>query len=830
MSTPIGSRPVPPPDHSGFFDKLKEGGHNFKKLSLFEKVVTVTATIFASIPTIFIGGFFTFIACSNYFADRHVKKVDLAGSTSDSKAIQKAEKTDRKAQETFNGKSLRASAGDLLVKEAEKLKSRINSLTNQVKELDLDSSSAIHKIFMLREGFEREKQLYGALDSGGKLASLGDEVQEGLKGLEQLLVEKEEQLLYRAGAKDSGSLKGSQLKTGTEGTVSFPKEVERVQLALYELDQKIDGLQKMQKDKFIAIASINEALLKEHQAVADVVARLKDTRPDLAGQLELQLASVESKMQAETEGFRSELEHATSTVMSQLDGAKKVQAFAALDAKIDEMVFDTYKDLESVYTVFTEITEKMKMLQEILSYSDLDSTIKGSMSDQMEELKLIEIKLKEKVKANIHFVKLSLEEGLEKAQGGVSGGEKTLATVVAVADAFKNELEGLDSAEKLELEGKVASAKTSLSSLTPKGICNIGNSCYMNSTVQALLGVPAFKEKIMSAKWPGITAIEAQVKNRAVNENELDLVPTLSGLFKEWEAVDSSAPPKELLEAALSKLKNPNQVKIVTSAFKRYFVARRLQSALQNFSIALDKSKDPYDMAPYAYALRKAIFETGIYGSSAHSLTKQHDASQLLELINDQLGNHFTYQTIRSVPGENIKKVKTDPMGALQIPIETKPNDAPIKFQEYCDRVFETTHIDDPDNALKVEEGSKTNFYAKYDEAIQMGGPPPSHLVIQLKRFEWFGEGGGKIGTLVELPEDHIVDLSKAFKEAKIDNVRYKVVAAVHHGGGLGGGHYKAFVEKAGQWHTANDSQVYPPGNIDYELADSYLYILERVS
>lgn len=102
MLPPISPRPTPSPEPSGFVESFKKGAQNFAKLSSFEKIITVTATIFASIPTLFIGGFFTFIACSNYFANRQIERLNVQDPNLQNPSHQQAQKTDKTAQETLN--------------------------------------------------------------------------------------------------------------------------------------------------------------------------------------------------------------------------------------------------------------------------------------------------------------------------------------------------------------------------------------------------------------------------------------------------------------------------------------------------------------------------------------------------------------------------------------------------------------------------------------------------------------------------------------------------------------------------------------------------------
>ncbi|CRX39435.1 hypothetical protein [Estrella lausannensis] len=844
MSTPIGSRSTPPPEQSGFVESLKKGAENFKKISLFEKVLTVTATVFASIPTLFIGGFFAFIACSNYFANRNVQQVDIKGGGAKTPTSENAFKADKAARETLNGPIVKPETGINIQEEAKKLAGRLGSLQTQVDKIDLDSPKAIQTIFKLREGVEKEKQLLTALKSKGDLGEGAKEAVAALSKLESALSGQEEKLLYKAGLQNAGGdMRAS--NTGADKALALPKEIERIQQALALVDRKVDDLAAVSEDKFAKIAALNEELDKERPALLNAFTKLKESYPEEANKLAQLMASVESKLQEQQESFTKELLLSTSEIVAQVEEKKLNADFVLIDSRVDNVSFDSIEDLQEVLALYTEVAGRRETMEKILSYSSLDSKVKAEIVEDLKELKEIEGKLNEKVKVNSELIKETLQEGVEKAKLGLKGGKEGKTALLVTdkfVEAFGRELSaGLNQIAKSEMGALLQVVKKETEALKTKGISNIGNSCYMNSSLQALLSVPSFKEKIMSEKWPAFGQLKDEMAVRAASKQKWELIQDFVGYFNEWEAMDPKNLPKDALSKILRDKSNKDEIDLIRSAYKKYFVLKNLQSTLQEFSTALDQSKNPSDMKPYAYALRKAIFDTGIYGSNLSKLTGQHDAAQLIGMINEVIGYQITYQTIRSVPDQGIKKVKNEPMGTLQIPILKKPKGdrTPIKFQELCDHVFKTTEIDDPNNALKVEEdGQAAKFYGQYQEKIQIGGPPPENLVLQLKRFEWFNPelGGAKITDLVELPKDHIINMSSAFENAGEKNVRYKVVAAVHHGGGLGGGHYTPYVDKGdGQpanedWQVANDSSTYKPANIGHELGDSYVFILQRVS
>jgi ubiquitin C-terminal hydrolase len=72
----------------------------------------------------------------------------------------------------------------------------------------------------------------------------------------------------------------------------------------------------------------------------------------------------------------------------------------------------------------------------------------------------------------------------------------------------------------------------------------------------------------------------------------------------------------------------------------------------------------------------------------------------------------------------------------------------------------------------------------------------PQILVIHLKRFQYSRFSRDKLNTLVEFPLEGL-DLSEIVL-SKQEKPVYDLFAVSHHSGGLGGGHYTAYVMFAG--------------------------------
>ena len=128
-----------------------------------------------------------------------------------------------------------------------------------------------------------------------------------------------------------------------------------------------------------------------------------------------------------------------------------------------------------------------------------------------------------------------------------------------------------------------------------------------------------------------------------------------------------------------------------------------------------------------------------------------------------------------------------------------------------CLRAFTSEEQLDTDNMYKCTSCKKKTRAAKR-LSIHTA---PSVLVVHLKRFEHsglgMGGGGGKIGRMVRF--DTVLDISQYMSEAggggagKVEYELYCVL--VHAGSTLYSGHYYSFVKAAdGRWYEMNDSTV----------------------
>uniref|UniRef100_A0A5B7BYP1 Ubiquitin carboxyl-terminal hydrolase n=1 Tax=Davidia involucrata TaxID=16924 RepID=A0A5B7BYP1_DAVIN len=107
----------------------------------------------------------------------------------------------------------------------------------------------------------------------------------------------------------------------------------------------------------------------------------------------------------------------------------------------------------------------------------------------------------------------------------------------------------------------------------------------------------------------------------------------------------------------------------------------------------------------------------------------------------------------------------------------------------------------------------------------------PEILVIHLKRFSYSRFLKNKLETFVDFPIDEF-DLSTyiVYKNSQVSH-HYMLYAVNNHYGGMGGGHYTAFVQHGrNRWYEFDDSHVLPVSEDQIKTSAAYVLFYRRVS
>ncbi|CAN6480466.1 unnamed protein product [Victoria cruziana] len=107
----------------------------------------------------------------------------------------------------------------------------------------------------------------------------------------------------------------------------------------------------------------------------------------------------------------------------------------------------------------------------------------------------------------------------------------------------------------------------------------------------------------------------------------------------------------------------------------------------------------------------------------------------------------------------------------------------------------------------------------------------PEILVVHLKRFSYSRYFKNKLDTFVNFPVCDL-DLTKYVKLKDMTELYlYELYAVSNHYGGMGGGHYTAYVklDEGNRWYSFDDSHVSPVSTDEIETSAAYVLFYRRV-
>jgi len=314
------------------------------------------------------------------------------------------------------------------------------------------------------------------------------------------------------------------------------------------------------------------------------------------------------------------------------------------------------------------------------------------------------------------------------------------------------------------------------------GLCNLGNTCFLNSCIQAL----------------SHTYELHKVLNKPLIQKQMAVLKTDEmTIFREW---------KELIEVMWSgngKLRPMKFVKAVHdiagkkgveifTGFAQNDVTEFLRFIVNCFHTAMARpvqvnitgtAKTKHDeLAVKCYNLLNSVF-----------LKEYSDIFELFYGI--------SVTEIRDA-GNQVQSLKPEQYFILDLPIP-KIQASMISIYD-CFDLFTTSESMSGENAWfndntgKKEDVSKKILFWNF----------PKILIVALKRFEYVGNKCFRINSQIETPLTNL-DLSKYVDGYMPNKYVYDLYGVCNHIGGPMGGHYTAYVKNvAGKWLNCNDESV----------------------
>ena len=337
------------------------------------------------------------------------------------------------------------------------------------------------------------------------------------------------------------------------------------------------------------------------------------------------------------------------------------------------------------------------------------------------------------------------------------------------------------------------------------GLCNLGNTCYINSCMQILSHCYELNELIDFIK-------NDHIKNDCINENNL--------ILQEWKNL------KDLMwskNCTISPNRFLNSIHQISLKKNRELFTGFAQNDLPEFLIFL------FDC--FHEAIERKV-DISINGKSENKIDNL--AKKCYEMIKDMYSNSYSemldlfygihVSLIISNNGDNkILSITPEPYSIINLPIP-RSNDGSIKkYSIYdCFDLYTQSEFLEGENAWYNEE---TKSKEDVNKAIKFWSLP-NILIVDFKRFN---NTNRKLNNVIDTPLFGL-DLSKYVVGYNKKNYIYELFGVCNHSGGCMGGHYTAYVKNANQkWYHFNDTNVSEIHESQLITSKGYCYFYRKL-
>ncbi len=358
------------------------------------------------------------------------------------------------------------------------------------------------------------------------------------------------------------------------------------------------------------------------------------------------------------------------------------------------------------------------------------------------------------------------------------------------------------------------------------GLPNVGNSCYLNSTIQCLVGtkdlIKYFSQTSTLPDGKEIRKYQLDLlAQKTVKKNKTE---TKQNLVKAWYNLMGQ------LWSDKSQQKNVNPIPFyrmigqVARESKTSISINGDQNDFQEFLILLlDSLHDGLSKETTMSIVGKDMNMMDTMARKAYEnfiKNFEKDYSIFIKLFNGQIN---TLTVGECGHRSNI----FDPVKFFNLVVPASFQ--PIKLEDLFGHYVSPNHL----TFNKLEDGSIIDERWYCEECkTKVNGVTcntiwdlPQYLIISLGRYQYFPRLA-KINTPVIFPLENL-DMSKYFSGFKKHSMKYNLYAVANHFGSPSGGHYTAYRKNPdNKWYSFNDSMVEEIVDLEKDIITNGAYCL----
>lgn len=341
-----------------------------------------------------------------------------------------------------------------------------------------------------------------------------------------------------------------------------------------------------------------------------------------------------------------------------------------------------------------------------------------------------------------------------------------------------------------------------------RGIGNVGNSCYINSAMQALLTIPEINSKLSILNEAAFVGSQKQIVvaiKKFVAAYNLDFAPE--------EELENAA--EEMQQALL------NAGLIFPAQDKREELEATIQ-ALEEMGIGDEENVALEEMKAQLAVMKAA--------GKNYAIKSQGDPIDLINKVLELIGDTIPLTQIIKPPIRNDIAFREEKNSVSETTIRIGLNQKDPSFKRMLENYFKP-RIEGrgrAPKAFKLESGGQ-EMASRWAEELRIKGQPPSYLIVQLNRLDVENRERKRLNDPIDLRIGETFDLSKYLENPKL-SAMYEACAVISHKGDAHQGHYYAIRKDAeANWYECNDIQFnkLSKQETEYHLGQGSIFILQ---